>query len=184
MRKTVGAKGKSADTLIKITMTALFAAMTTVCIQVLHIPTGSNGYIHIADGVIYLAAAILPLPYAMLAGSVGGGLADFLAGYPSYIIPTMIIKALIVLPFSSKSDKMLTKRNCIATVPALVITVGLYAVAGFILDMLAGAEAHAALVGALSGMLTNVVQGVASAALFFAVGAGLDKLRFKDKFKF
>lgn len=170
--------------LMKITATALFAAMTTICILLLHIPTGNQGYIHVADGVIYLAAAILPLPYAMLAGSIGGGLADLLAGSPSYIIPTVIIKAIIVLTFSSKSDKLLTKRNLIAPVPSLVLTVVLYAVAGFVIDMLAGATTQAAFAGAVSGMPMNVLQGTASAVLFYALGAGLDKLNFKNKLKF
>lgn len=175
---------KMISTLMKVTATALFAAMTTICILLLHIPTGNQGYIHVADGVIYLAAAILPLPYAMLAGSIGGGLADLIAGSPSYIIPTVIIKAVIVLTFSSKSDKLLTKRNLIAPVPSLVLTVVLYAIAGFVIDMLAGATTQAAFAGALSGMPMNVLQGVASAVLFYAVGAGLDKLQFKNKLKF
>lgn len=175
---------KQMSTLMTVTATALFAAMTTICIIILHIPTGNQGYIHLADGVIYLAAAILPLPYAMLAGSIGGGLADLLTGSPAYILPTVIIKAVIVLTFSSKSDKILTKRNLIAPVPSLVLTVVLYAIAGFAIDMLAGATAQASLAGAVSGMPMNVVQGVASAVLFYAVGAGLDKLGFKNKLKF
>lgn len=172
------------STLMKVTATALFAAMTTICILLLHIPTGNQGYIHVADGVIYLAAAILPLPYAMLAGSIGGGLADLLAGSPAYILPTVIIKAVIVLTFSSKSDKLLTKRNLIAPVPSLVLTVVLYAIAGFAIDMLSGGTSQAALADAVSGMPMNVLQGVASAVLFYAVGAGLDKLQFKNKLKF
>ncbi|MGN1444060.1 MAG: TIGR04002 family protein [Acutalibacteraceae bacterium] len=183
-KTTSKSQPRQISVLMKVTATALFAAMTTICILLLHIPTGSQGYIHVADGVIYLAAAILPLPYAMLAGSIGGGLADLLSGYPSYIIPTMIIKAVIVLTFSSKSDKLLTKRNLIAPAPALVLTVVLYAIAGFALDLLAGATSQAAFADAVAGMPLNALQGAASAVLFYAVGAGLDKLGFKKKLKF
>ena len=38
----------------------------------------NGGYIHLGDALIYLAAVLLPAPYAMAAGAIGGGLADLL----------------------------------------------------------------------------------------------------------
>ena len=45
------------------------------------------------------AAAVLPPPFSFMSASVGGALADLLAGYAVWAIPTAIIKALNVLPF-------------------------------------------------------------------------------------
>ena len=63
-----------------ICVTGLFAAMIYVLTAWLHIPTGA-GYTHAGDGLIYLAASMLPTPYAMAAGAIGAGLADGLSGF-------------------------------------------------------------------------------------------------------
>ena len=71
---------KTADTVKRITATAVMAALTTLMTAyIFHIPVGVNGgYVHLGDTMIYLAAAFLPLPYACAAGAIGGGLADLL----------------------------------------------------------------------------------------------------------
>ena len=81
--------------------TGLFAALITIFTAYIgHVPVGVNGgYIHFGDGLIYLAATILPWPYAMLAGAIGGGMADLLTA-PAWTLATVIIKALIVIPFT------------------------------------------------------------------------------------
>ena len=72
------AKKKANKQLIYVVMAALFAAIiTVVTAYVLRIPTG-NGYIHLGDSFIFLAASLLPLPYAIAAAAVGAGLADAL----------------------------------------------------------------------------------------------------------
>ena len=61
------AKKKANKQLIYVVMAALFAAMITVfTAYVLRIPAG-NGYIHLGDSFIFLAASLLPLPYAIVA---------------------------------------------------------------------------------------------------------------------
>ena len=69
---------KTADTVKRITATAVMAALTTLMTAyIFHIPVGVNGgYVHLGDTMIYLAAAFLPLPYACAAGAIGGGLAS------------------------------------------------------------------------------------------------------------
>mgnify|MGYP000456498912 CR=1 FL=1 len=51
----------------KLTFTALMAAMITIfTAYICHIPVGQNGgYIHFGDSLIYIAACLLPWPYAM-----------------------------------------------------------------------------------------------------------------------
>ena len=61
-------------------VTGLFAAMITIMTAyIAHIPVGVNGgYSHFGDSLIYLAAVLLPTPYALVAAAIGGGLADLL----------------------------------------------------------------------------------------------------------
>ena len=87
------------EKLLNMVYAGLFAAMTALFTATLHIPVG-NGYIHCGDAVIYLAAATLPMPYAVGASAIGGMAADLLSGYPMYALPTFIIKGLLALVFS------------------------------------------------------------------------------------
>lgn len=80
----------------------MIAVMTA---YICHIPYGANGgYIHFGDALIYLAAVFLPRPYALAAAAIGGGVADLLTA-PMWIPATVIIKMMIVLPFSGKQGK-------------------------------------------------------------------------------
>ncbi|MBR3536623.1 MAG: ECF transporter S component, partial [Oscillospiraceae bacterium] len=63
-----------------MTTTAMFTAIITVLTACFQIKTVNDGYIHFGDSMIYLAACLLPAPYAIFAGSVGGAMADILSG--------------------------------------------------------------------------------------------------------
>lgn len=150
----------------KIRLMTLTGAMTALTViftaYIFHIPVGVNGgYVHFGDSVIYLAAVLLPAPYAMIVGALGGGIADLLTA-PMWAVATVIIKMLIVIPFTSKSEVLLTKRNMIAPVISFFISATGYFIAEKILF---GSEV--ALLSALSGSL---VQSGGS-ALFFYIGA-------------
>lgn len=154
-----------------ITLAGLFAALIALfTAYILHIPAGPNGYIHMGDALIYLAAALLPTPYAMAAGAIGGGLADLLTA-PMWAPATVIIKILIVIPFTSKHNKLLAKRNLIAPVIAMLITIIGYYFAELILY---GKET-----AFLVSVTSNSIQGLGSAAVFYILGAALDKAGIK-----
>lgn len=155
-----------------IVITALFAAIISVT-TLIHIPIGVNsGYIHIGDCFIYLAACFLPLPYAMLAGAIGGGLADLMTA-PIWILPTIIIKALIVLPFTSKTDKFINKRNIVALFIATIITtVGYY---------IAEALMFGNWLAPLATLGIGLLQPIGSGILFVVVGGALDKSNIKNR---
>ena len=155
---------KNANT--KIRLMTLAGAMTALTViftaYIFHIPVGVNGgYVHFGDSIIYLSAVLLPTPYAMIVGALGGGIADLLTA-PIWAVATVIIKMLIVLPFTSKSDALLTKRNIIAPIISFFISATGYYIAEKILF---GSEV--ALLSALSGSL---VQSGGS-AIFFYIGA-------------
>jgi len=154
--------------------TALFAAMITVMTAyICHIPVGFNGgYVHFGDAFIYLCASILPTPYAMAAGAIGGGLADLLTA-PMWFFPTLIIKMLIAVPFTAKKERIITARNIAAPAIAAVITV-----IGYYIAERALFGSWAAFWTSVSG---SVVQAVGSAAIFLVFGTALDQIRFKEK---
>lgn len=158
----------------KITITGIMAALITVMTAyIFHMPIGVNGgYVHFGDALIYLAAAVLPTPYAMAAAAIGGGLADLLTA-PMWAPATIIIKMLIVLPFTSKSGKIITKRNIIATVIAYFISGFGYFIAEYLLF-----ETWSVL---LVSMGQSLIQSFGSAVVFIALGLALDKAQIKSR---
>lgn len=144
----------------------LFAALTALLTAVLHIPVG-NGYVHCGDAVIYLAAVMLPLPYAAGAAAVGGALADVLSGYAVYALPTFIIKAMLAAVFSAVGGtQMLEKRRILA-----MILCGLVSVTGYWLTavILYGGWA-AQFVETVPG---NCMQAIASGIVYAVIAAAM-----------
>lgn len=157
-----------------MTSAALLAALICVTIAfILHIPFGVNGaYIHVGDALIYLAASVLPLPYAMAAAAIGGAMADLLTA-PAWAIFTFIIKALLTLPFTSKQDTIITKRNVIAIFVAFPISAIGYVLAEVILY-----GSWAILVPSVT---SSLIQAVGSGIVYIVLGIALDKMNFKKR---
>lgn len=158
-----------------VTITGVFAALITVMTAyVCHIPVGTNGgYVHFGDALIYLAAVLLPRPYALAAAAIGGGMADLLTA-PVWIPATVIIKMLITVPFTNKSAKIITWRNVIASIIAYLISGVGYFLAEYVLF------------GTWSvffvSMSQSLVQSGGSAILFVVFGFALDRVHIKNKF--
>ncbi len=163
---------KQSKILKNMILPALFAALTFV-LTMIHIPSpASGGYIHLGDCMIYLSAAILPLPYACIAGAIGGGLSDLMSGAAQWILITVIVKALLAIAFTSKSPRFICKRNMIALLIGCFITVGGYFLGGWILNGFAGAIAE------IPG---NLFQSIGSGILYLLFAAALDRTAIKQK---
>lgn len=161
------------DKIHLLTMTALFAAAITVMTAyMLHIPIPTGGYIHLGDALIYLAACLLPVPYAAAAAAIGAGLADLLTA-PMWVLPTLMIKAVLVLFFTSSGEKLLCRRNL-----AAVVIAGLFSPAAYALAGCAMAGTMAAFVPQFLGTL---VQGIGSGALFIVIAPALDGVKLKER---
>ena len=124
------------------TVTAMFAALIIITTAYIKIPA-PLGYIHIGDSMVYLSAAILPGPFGFFAAAIGGAMADLLAGYPHWAIPTAIIKALNVLPFflikllmtdRKKLEKIIHLQNLLMLIPTTLVTLGGYFVANALIQ--------------------------------------------------
>lgn len=174
--KPVTAKAASRQKMIYMTTTGLFAAL--ICITtayIFHIPIGTNGgYIHVGDALIYLAAAILPTPYAMAAAALGGAIADIMTA-PVWAFATLIIKMLLTIPFTSKKDKIVNMQNVISVFAASLISIVGYYFAEVILF-----GSWVAIIPSITG---SIIQAIGSGVLFIAFGNALDKMRFKKMLK-
>lgn len=157
--------------LYHLVLSALFAAaIAAMTAYLLHIPIPTGGYIHLGDSLIYLAACLLPFPYAVAASAVGAGLADLLTA-PMWVIPTLIIKALTVLPFTNRKEKIFCLRNCIAIFVSGLISSVSYGLAAYIL--LGDANAF------LPQFLGTLVQAAGSGAIFVVIALTLDNAKVK-----
>jgi len=85
------------NTTQKIVISSMFAALVCVATMLIKIPSPLKGYINLGDGIVLLAAWILPLPYGMAAAGLGSALADLFSGYVVYAPATFIIKALMAV---------------------------------------------------------------------------------------
>lgn len=162
-----------------ICITGLFAALIYVLTAYLHIPTGA-GYTHAGDGLIYLAACMLPTPYAVAAGAIGGALADGLTGFAVWMPATIVIKAVTALFFTRKTDKIICLRNILGIIPSLILCVVGYSLYEGI--VMAGGFSKAAIVAAFGQTPAYCIQVLASTILFVLLGIAFDKAKLKKLF--
>ncbi len=79
-----------------ICFTGLMAALVFVFTYTFKI-TFPSGYTHLGDCMIFLSLVILGRKRASLAAGVGACLADLIGGYSQWILPSFIIKYVMVL---------------------------------------------------------------------------------------
>ncbi len=171
-------KEKQKNNLKYLVLSALFAAFTAIFITLFHIPYASTGYIHLGDAIIYFAAVLLPTPYAALAAAVGGAIADTASGYLVYVIPTIIAKCAISLPFTSNGKKTLCKRNIAALAISAAASVLIYAAAEFIIGITVNnLPTGGAFTAAAGTIVQNLIQAAGSTVLFLALSPAIDKIK-------
>ena len=162
-------QSSSKTTLRRLIFSALFAAIIFVATSYLKVPLPVMGYVHLGDGIIFLAATILPLPYAIGAAAIGAAFADLMAGYTQYILATFILKALTAACFSALKGRSVTTRNLLALIPAVILNVGGY--------YLFEALIYNSLVSPIANTPFNAVQSVCGVVIFILLGVMIDKTR-------
>ena len=155
-----------------MTASLFAAAVTVMTAYMLHIPLPTGGYIHLGDALIYLAACLLPVPYAAAAAAIGAGLADLLTA-PMWVLPTLVIKAVIVLFFTNKGERLLCRRNL-----AAVVIAGLFSPAAY---ALAGCAMTGTMAAFVPQVLGTLIQGIGSGALFIVITPALDGVKLKAR---
>ncbi|WP_419727320.1 TIGR04002 family protein [Terrisporobacter petrolearius] len=156
---------------------SLFAGI--ICITIayfLHIPVGGNGgFVHVGDAFIYLAAVLLPTPYAACAAAIGAGMADILTGSANWALATIIIKPMLVIFFTNRSKKIINTRNIFAAIIAGIV--------GTVLYMIAEGIMYGSFVSAFVLSLVGLVQPLGSFIVFVVIGLVFDKLKIKEMVK-
>ena len=136
----------------------MLAALVCVATMLIKIPSPLKGYINLGDGIVLLAAWILPLPYGMAAAGLGSALADLFSGYVVYAPATFIIKALMaVVAYSfyklfAKKTKSTGSRILSGILAELVMILGYLLFEGILYGF----------VSSLVNIPANAVQAVAS----------------------
>ncbi|MGM9684448.1 MAG: ECF transporter S component [Eubacteriales bacterium] len=142
----------------KVVLTALFAALAFCATYFLNFfPTPTGGYVNLGDCFVLTAGFLLGPIYGGLAAGIGSMLADAIAGYAVYILPTFIIKfcmavvAWAIFRFLGKKY-VLPVRIGAAIVGEIVMILGYYIVEATFLGY--------GFVGAAASIIPNVFQGV------------------------
>lgn len=151
-------KMKNRSNTEKLVLAALMAALACVATMVIRIPIpATNGYVNLGDAFVILSGVVLGPLYGGLAAGIGSALADLLAGYVGYAIATFIIKGImgVLVGFMVKKGSALNV--IIAGILAETIMVGGY--------FLAEALFMGYGLGAIGGVLGNVMQGIAGVVI-------------------
>ncbi|WP_461248099.1 ECF transporter S component [Treponema sp. R6D11] len=108
-----------------VVISSISIALVFIATFFLKIPMPLPGwaYVNLGDVVIFLISLILPPPIAILASSLGSGMADLIYGAIYYIPATVIIKALMSFIVCKFKKKFL-----LATIAAGISMVVLYSI--------------------------------------------------------
>ena len=139
----------------KLVLAALLAALTAVATMIIRIPTPTQGYIHLGDGMVLICGILL-----------GPGLGALAAGM-AWVPGTFAIKALTALLGGWLYHRMAGKgmntitRVILCGIPAEIIMVLGYFVYEVGMEVVMGSSMGAAAAAVVLGVPMNIVQGIA-----------------------
>lgn len=148
-----------------IVVAGLMTALVTVGTMLIQIPTGTSGYVHLGDSMVYFAGVLFGPVLGGLAAGLGSFLADMLSGYALYAVPTFIIKGLdavlIAVIYKLVSGHTgSSKRKMLAYVIAFLCGSVLMTSGYFVFEtFMYGME------GAIVGVIPNLFQGTVGGAI-------------------
>ena len=149
-----------------ICISAMLSALIFAATFLVKVPL-PVGYVHIGDGIVFIASAILPAPYAMVSAAIGVGLADLCSGYAIYIPITVLIRILTVLCFS-RSKYLLSWRNIIGLSASIIIcALGYWAFEAIFV--------YESGIAALAGLPFNIAQSTLGAVIYVVVSKAAGK---------
>ncbi len=163
------------NTIQKLVLSGLFAALIFVMTAFLPFPLPGGGYANLGDCFVILAGLLLGPVYGSLAAAIGSGFSDLFLGYGIYAPATFVIKGLMALTVAVIAGKRPLKfgffKICLSSLLAEVIMVGGY----FLFEIpLYG------IMGAAADTLGNSIQAVVGAVSATVLTCVLFKTRIID----
>ncbi len=153
----------------KLTLAAMFAAMTCVATMIIQVPSPMNGYVNLGDCIVLLSGFILGPFYGVFAAAIGSSMADIFLGYAAYAPATFIIKgavALVAWRIYTVGGKTTAFSILAAVIAELVMISGYFVFDAFIMGY------GLAAAGSIPG---NTVQAA------FGIIAGISLLKILEK---
>lgn len=156
-------------------LTGVMAALVCIMTMVIQIPI-PLGYAHLGDAFILLAVLFAGRRTGIWAGGIGSALADLLTGYAYWAIPTFVIKALMAyfvgkIAYQDDTCTLFSGRAFVAAVVGMAWMVFGYTVAGAFL--------YGGLAAGLASTPGLAMKGVLNVAVFYGVGALLEKAKLR-----
>lgn len=153
---------------LKIVITAVMTALTTVITAYVSIPNGVGGNINIGDSIIFISAALLGALPATFVGGIGSMIADLISGYASFAPFTLVVKGIegLVAGLIAYHAFNLESKNKVSGIIRALLTVGgiilsaLVMVFGYFLTSLI--LNNGMIKTALTESVGNIVQGAIS----------------------
>ena len=151
----------------KLVLAALLAALTAVATMIIRIPTPTQGYIHLGDGMVLICGILLGPGLGALAAGIGSMMADLIGGYMAWVPGTFAIKALTALLGGWLYHRMAGKgmntitRVVLCGIPAEIVMVLGYFVYEVGMEVVMGSSMGAAAAAVVLGVPMNIVQGIA-----------------------
>lgn len=155
----------------KLVLAALLAALTAVATMIIRIPTPTQGYIHLGDGMVLICGILLGPGLGALAAGIGSMMADLIGGYMAWVPGTFAIKALTALLGGWLYHRMAGKgmntitRVVLCGIPAEIIMVLGYFVYEVGMEVVMGSSMGAAAAAVVLGVPMNIVQALAALSL-------------------
>lgn len=148
-----------------ICVTGVMVALVFIATLVPQIPI-PLGYAHLGDGAIFLAVFLTGRRAGIFAGAFGSALADLAGGFPVWILPTLVIKALMAEIFfrvaldGNETPKFSSPRVLGGMVVACLFMTAGYTVAGALLY-----DSMALGLASVPGLLVKSAVNIAAAVL-------------------
>lgn len=173
---------KTNGKLLKLCVSAMFAALVCVATILIQIPSPLNGYVNFGDCFILVGAWVLGPVYGFAAGGIGSALADLFTGYAHYVPGTFVIKGLIAVAAALIAHAFIKKNERLrslgyaagAAAGELIMVGGYYLYAAMLLSK--------SFEGALADVPGNVVQGVFGIVCGFVIIQIIARTRVLSKF--
>ena len=148
------------QSLRRLVLSALFAALACIATLVIQLHVSPNGYINLGDCIVLLCGWLLSPAYGAAAAGIGSAMADILSGYAYYEPATLVVKALMALlggmAFRAVSShgrhRILAACVLSALISECIMAGGYYLFEAFVLGL--------GPVGALISMPGNVIQAL------------------------